>query len=120
MSCEISADFDGNRFDREEWRKARKPHECCECGAEIKPGEKYEYREGLDESFFAYKTCADCASIRKALFCSWTYEEIWEDIAEKYRDGNPPPMALIEKLTPTAKVKLLDFLEKSWEERGAK
>jgi hypothetical protein len=53
-------------FWREKDKVARKNHQCCECGKDILPGEKYYYfvgkwqdssgRSQLDE----YKTCLDC------------------------------------------------------------
>ena len=58
----------------EKTRKARKTWKCCECRREIKPGELYEYVKGFwDGSFDQYRTCRECAEIRKSLLCSWLY-----------------------------------------------
>lgn len=49
----------------EKERKARKPHECCECNQEIKIGEKYQYCSGIwDGEPSSYKTCLSCLTLR--------------------------------------------------------
>lgn len=56
---------------------ARKSHKCCECHGIIQPGEKYELFsgvwEGRGESF---KTCHECAEIRKAINKGLHHEEM--------------------------------------------
>jgi hypothetical protein len=71
-ACFCECDWDG---DPPEWfksysRKARKLHSCCECGAAIVPGDRYQYNVGkwggIVEEF---KTCLTCAAIR-ADYCA--------------------------------------------------
>lgn len=50
-------------------RTARKPHRCCECDTEIKPGERHEYATGKwDGEIDTFRTCLMCVSIRQH-FC---------------------------------------------------
>lgn len=52
----------------EDWPTARKTHRCCECGNEIRPGERYQKISGLWEGIFShYKTCERCADLRDSL-----------------------------------------------------
>jgi len=47
---------------------ARKPHRCCECGAQIKKGERYQSASGMWDGHFArFSTCLPCADIRQEL-----------------------------------------------------
>lgn len=65
-SCCI--DFDGPEFCTEVWRKAKKEHKCCECGATIQVGEEYEYISGKWDGYFStYTTCEKCADLRASL-----------------------------------------------------
>jgi len=51
--------------------RARKQHRCCECGAEICPGDIYENARGVwSGEFRVFKTCDSCARLR-----SWFYEQ---------------------------------------------
>lgn len=47
--------------------KARKEHECCECGGLIKVGERYQSIVGFWEEFGSYKICQDCHEIRSCI-----------------------------------------------------
>ena len=48
----------------EQWRTARKVHECSECGSPIDPGEKYLSITGLwDGTWNHYKHCELCARV---------------------------------------------------------
>lgn len=45
------------------WRKARKPHVCCECLETISPGQRYERIFMLfDGTATHFKTCEFCAN----------------------------------------------------------
>lgn len=47
-------------------RKARKTHHCCECGAEIAPGERYQHVSRMWDGFIdTFKTCLLCSRIRR-------------------------------------------------------
>lgn len=67
ISCDCSVDVDG-RADvyREKVQTARKSYKCCECGEEIKPGQKYNYVFGVWEGMpDTYRTCLPCNNIRE-------------------------------------------------------
>lgn len=50
---------------REEWRKARKAFQCCECGAPIMVGDRYHYFSGIwDHQPGHYRTCLECSQVR--------------------------------------------------------
>lgn len=52
-------------------RKARKPHFCCECGSDIRKGEKYQYISGIwDGEPNSYKTCNSCSELRDDYYSS--------------------------------------------------
>ena len=75
-------------------RKARKPHNCCECGDTIAVGDTYEQTKGRGEGGWeAYKTCARCVNVRNDFFVSWIYGMMVEAYQEEhgfdYRDGIP-------------------------------
>jgi len=116
-SCQIDACID--YYDQinccvEKIRKARKTHNCCECGKEIKPGDQYEDVKGIwAGNPGQYRTCLDCASVRTALFCSWIYTELWEDIRESLE--NPPSIECLNAMTPRGKEMVLDAIQDSWD-----
>jgi hypothetical protein len=68
--------------------KARKPHQCEECGGPILPGEKYEYVFGKWDGYVStFKTCERCFDIRQWVknnvpcFC-WAHGNMIEDAKE--------------------------------------
>jgi len=85
ISCDCST-HDGDRpsICRVEWRKARKPHKCCECGDTITKGQRYEHVSGLWDGYWdRYDTCAICVAIRER-YCpnGWIYGELATQIDE--------------------------------------
>jgi hypothetical protein len=67
ISCDCSIDYDYEpaKIYREEYPKAKKEYKCCECGENIKPGQKYQKVTGLwDDIWSTYKTCMPCVNIR--------------------------------------------------------
>lgn len=84
--CFIDVDIDTSAsFASERVVKARKAHKCCECGAPIAIGNKYEYVSGLWEGAFSqYKTCLACKEIRDRFFCTWYYGMIWDTFLSDY------------------------------------
>lgn len=65
-------DIEGPKFFREEVRTARKQHSCCECSAEILPGEQYYSQagkwDGRVDSFAQHLLCRDaCVWIRDVM-----------------------------------------------------
>jgi len=77
MSLSCSCDFDEPpKVFSQRIVKAKKPHKCCECRKEIKPGDTYEYTFGVwGGDAAAYKTCEPCADLRESLqdagFCMY-------------------------------------------------
>lgn len=67
-------------------RKARKPHQCDECGRTIRPSEIYEeQRYKLEGRVYTHATCAHCLIPRAWLATNceaWIYGGVHEDIAE--------------------------------------
>jgi len=53
---------------KNEIRKARKSHRCCDCCRVIPKGSRYEYIAGImDHEFEEYKTCAECVNLRNEI-----------------------------------------------------
>ena len=63
---------------------ARKSHICCECGGEIKSGEKYENFWGVwDGEQKTFKTCTECNAIRLEILdkeAGYYYGGLLEDL----------------------------------------
>ena len=63
---ECFCDYDGPmpEFYRVDAQQAKKPHKCCECHQEIKPGEWYTTASGKwDGEFATFKTCGFCGRV---------------------------------------------------------
>jgi hypothetical protein len=74
---------------------ARKPHECCECGETIRPGDRYEVASGCwDGAWSRFSTCLPCMRIRDAFCCSWEYgrlvEVLLDELGFDYRTAGAP------------------------------
>lgn len=64
--CYCAVDYDLPIIHRVETRKARRTHQCCECGEEILKGERYEHVSGLwDGKWAHFNTCCICRKIRE-------------------------------------------------------
>ena len=83
----------------ERTRRARKPHECGECGETIEPGSLYLYeREVFEGNISVHKTCARCANVRKDYFsCGWYWGQLRDDFYDAhgfdYTKGIPADFA---------------------------
>jgi len=105
----------------EKIRRAHKAHKCDECRGVIEIGETYEDVKGLsDGSWFRNKTCSDCLSIRRVMFCgSWNYgsikDDLWEHVSDF--DGQIDEDCLL-RLTPRARSMVADMIDQVWEMRG--
>ena len=96
---------------------ARKTHTCYECSRKIEPGEKYERFVSFgDGSASTYKTCLDCLSVRDILFCRWIFGEIWQELQEQIINGTKLSETCIAMLTKTARNRVCDMIEESWDE----
>ena len=72
---------------------ARKTHECCECGEDIRPGDRYELvKMCWGGGWGTFKTCPTCLNIRASL-CGRCYvhgelrETIWRCMGLDYVTG---------------------------------
>jgi hypothetical protein len=74
-----------NEFYAEKMVKARKAHECCECGAAVLPGMAYQSARGKSEGMiFTYGTCALCVEVREAFVCgTWVFGRLWETVEQE-------------------------------------
>ena len=87
-ACSFSlAEYDeGSDLYVESTRTSRKVHKCCECGGEIRPGQKYQHVAGkwyMAQGIITYKTCALCAEIRGKFSSSgFLFCQLWEEITE--------------------------------------
>jgi len=122
MGCACAIDFDVDHvaaeFVSESRRTARVSHTCTECGRVIKPGEAYEQVFGKwDRHVSLYKTCADCLSLRNALFCgSWYYGMIRETILNELpcNEGLISSDCILQ-LTLAARDWLLGAIQEYWD-----
>jgi len=93
FQCDCSChDYDPASVYSEHTVRARKPHECCECGETIPVGAPHEHVTGCwDGNWSVYRTCGSCVSIREH-FCpgGWIFGELAEQVREclgfDYRD----------------------------------
>ena len=72
---------------------SRKQHNCCECGSNIEPGERYEYVSGFWGDFCVFKTCLFCVDVRED-YNSRAYEDervpfeyLWDCVGYDYGVG---------------------------------
>lgn len=76
---------------RQEDRRARKGHCCCECGRTIALAETYRYEAGVLGGYFEqYRTCRHCMVAREWLIreCSgWCYEGVLLDLEEHWDES---------------------------------
>jgi len=118
----IEIDVEGMpSFYTEKVVKARKMHKCVECHRGIKPGERYESAAGCwDDGFHVMKTCADCLSVRNAMFCSgWMYGEIWNEVREHLYYVDDLDLETTNQLTSNALERVLRIINghKRWKRK---
>ena len=81
-------------FGRNEWRIARKPHECYLCGKEIQKGERYYYADGREDGeFFHTHYHESCEEILRLYFRAHSGDDEWDhcwvtDWLEEYCQDN--------------------------------
>jgi len=96
---------------------ARKEHKCDECRRTIKIGEEYRYETFVCQgNFEVHKTCKDCNSIRKEMFCdTFYYGCILDEVQEYVQDvkGDVGEDCLVE-LTVEARAMLCEMIENVW------
>jgi|SRR6202035_5295586 len=93
MSYDCACDYDPADWYRAEIRKARKRHDCQECGGPILPGERYEYAAGQSEDCIStFKTCERCYDIRlwtknNVPCVCWAHGNMIEDCQEAVNEA---------------------------------
>ena len=92
--------------------KARKTHQCTECGNAIQPGENYERTSAKwDGDLSTFNTCLLCVEIRNKFSCGgWSFGSVWEDLTEGLFDRLT--FGCLEGLSPAAKEKVLEWWRK--------
>lgn len=120
MDCSASIDTDGEapKVKTQKIVKARKNHICSECKRVIEKKEEYESFRGYWEylGWNEYKTCSDCLSIRKVFFESFCFECLYDDLIDYISNTyGEIPEDCISPLTPRAKDKVCDLIERYWE-----
>jgi hypothetical protein len=114
----MSIDSDGYHSFR--IRKAKKPCLCPECGKTIDKGEEYLFSTMfIDGGIYNSKMCKECESIVDNFFPDgYQIGNIINDL-ECYIDNSwidDIPSSCVTKLTPKAKVKVCDILQRYQEE----
>lgn len=90
----MADDGEGSDFLAEAMRRARKAHECYECGRTVSPGERYEHvtaRWTGDDRISTVRTCSHCLAARRwlSVMCNgWLYGGVAEDLAEHAGEGH--------------------------------
>ena len=124
MECTcFSSDCDGYvTMLAEHRRKARKAHKCGECLGAIYPGQTYlEERYLFDGVVTTHRTCECCESIRKHLYCQYTYGDVWSGLRDNihyaiHYSVDDVPWSKIAQLTPAARDSVLMSIEELWGE----
>jgi len=91
--CDCDTDYDPPSFYSETTVKARKQHQCTECGGPILPGETYKRRSGKwDGEVRDYPECHLCVELREwatismPCFCANTFETLHEKARDMVDD----------------------------------
>jgi len=72
---------------REEYRKARKIHKCCECKKDINPGQEYKYAVGKWEGEFNYyRWCLECDEIKIYIMNRFSESIIFGELLETQKE----------------------------------
>ena len=85
-SCSYD-DYESPEFFSLRMVKARKQHQCCECGEPTQPGDTYEHITGKwCGEIGRYRTCLTCSRIRSDYCAGLTKlrETIWEGLGVDY------------------------------------
>jgi hypothetical protein len=86
---------EGPEFCRVNERRARKAHQCFECGHEIAPGETYEdlfmVTDGIARTFRTCERCADLIASFTTMGYCYGLGRFFDDYGEWLEDMRPFP-----------------------------
>ena len=122
MNCTCSIEMDHDEESDMVFEKMltvnKHPKKCCECGETLEIGDKY-YKEIAiwDNESNTYRTCVDCISVRDNIFCGWNWTTLWEDLQMEIEYGNNISESCIAALTPNARIKVCEMIERYWEKK---
>lgn len=114
MNCCVitgGGDYDQAAVARAATPRARVPHRCGECDAQIDVGERYErYTSLYDGRWQTDLTCLSCVEIRSHFSCDgWLFGEIWNELAQEFlpnlRAGGP----CLTGLSPAGRTRLFEL-----------
>ena len=95
--------------------RARKPHECSECGGVIPKGAKYQRCVGKnDGDFWDYDTCLLCAEIRKVFSCG-EVETLGGMLWDSMRDYAFPNLTTASPCFRELSAEAKSFVLKKWQ-----
>jgi hypothetical protein len=111
--CDVSLDdYDGDPAEvfRSHVVRARKPHKCFECGAEISAGADYERVNGQwDGKWSTYSFCLPCSEIGQEFSDNRrSFGSLWEGLEMAWDDGAHITACLNRLSTAAAKQRLHD------------
>ena len=119
--CECQIDIDVDHlpgFQKITECTAKKLHKCGECDRDIILGESCFYTASKsDGHFWTFKTCADCESIRDALYCGgWEYGELFTEVWNHITEGSKIPDDCLLAMTPDARGNVCNMIQEYWDE----
>jgi hypothetical protein len=93
VSYDCFCDYDPPVFYNRTTPKARKPHQCYECGGAILKGETYESVTGKWDYVDTFKTCERCVDLRTWVTNSvpcvcWAHGNLHDDLRETVREAS--------------------------------
>lgn len=94
IECYCDYDYDQPEFYLRRMIKAKKRHQCEECGAPILMGEEHEYVSGKWDGYFStFRTCSGCAELRQWVKNNvpclyWAHGNLLEDLETSVRDAH--------------------------------
>ena len=98
---------------------ARKAHTCYECGCRIEKKQRFLIEQDVvDKRIITTITCIDCLSVREALFCTWIYGQLWQDLFENMSENfeSAPSSEHLKKMTERGR----NMVFETWEKVGTK
>lgn len=114
-TCEIygAENYDGElgEFYHYEWRTARKPQTCGECGRTIGKKERYHRTAGkFDGKIITLLECAECKEIGDVFGEARAWGRLWDELDDQLATIKSPTHCMSMLKTPAAK----KFFSERW------